>query len=136
MRARNGIFRVLLVALLIYCLTLLAETNAAPAAVVVEYDRGRAHYTLGSKQTPSDDLLEALNRLKQQIGRKGPLVVLIDSRNSLATLANLRGIIEKAGFENVRYFFFTADHRTMEEIQIGQRPAVPFSLNPPPETRK
>jgi biopolymer transport protein ExbD len=132
MPMRNILWCLLLTVLLCQPLPLVAAeaTNNAPTAIVVEFDQGKIKYKVDSKSVRSEDILEDLGRVKKQRGREAPVVVLIDQRNSLAALSNIRGIINKAGFSSVRYFSFTVDRQMMEEIPIDQRRAVPFSLNP------
>jgi hypothetical protein len=112
--------------------TLLAADTATvrPTAVVLNFEQGKVRYNVDAKPLRSDEILEVLGRIKDQKGGRTSVVVLVDQRNSLATLSNIRGIIDKAGFSNVRYFSFTVDRQMMEEIPIGQRRAIPFSLNP------
>lgn len=105
-------------------------TNVVPTAVVIEFDRGRIKYEVDSKRVRSEDILEVLGEVKKKRGQEAPMVILIDQRNSLAALSNVRGVINKIGFSSVRYFSFTADRQMMEEIAIDRLRAVPFSLNP------
>ena len=106
-----------------------SSTNTAPVAIVVAFDKGKVHYQVDLKPVRSEQLLEVLGEIKRQRGREVPVVVLVDQRNSLASLSNIRGIVDKGGFPKVRYFYFTADRQRMAEI-ILDRPAMPFSLNP------
>lgn len=110
---------------------LLADlTNAVPTAVVVGFDRGQVKYEVDSKPVRSDAMLDVFREIKKQKGRNAPIVVLVDERNSLATLSNICGLVNKSGFSGVRYFYFTANREKMGEIGFGQKPAIPFSLNP------
>lgn len=108
-----------------------ASTNTASIAVLVSFDKGGIQYEVDSKPVRSDKILEVLGGTKRERsrGRETPVVVLIDNRNSMAALSNIRGIIDKAGFSTVRYFYFTADRQRMAEIILNQ-PAIPFSLDP------
>lgn len=135
---RNTFWPLLVTVLLCQPLKLVAAemTNTAPMAVVIEFDQGKIKYKVDSKSVRSEDILEALGRVKKLRGREVPIVVLIDQRNSLAALSNVRGIINKAGFSSVRYFCFTADREMMEEIIVDQRRAVPFSLHPSSSPRQ
>ncbi|GEM_PF-4645189 len=112
--------------------TLLAADTLTvrPTAVVLNFEQGKVRYSVDAKPVRSDEILEVLGRIKEQKGGRTSVVVLVDQRNSLASLSNIRGIIDKAGFSNVRYFSFTVDRQMMEEIPMGQRRAIPFSLNP------
>lgn len=124
---------VFLTVLTLQPLKLIAEpTNPASASVVLDFDKAGVRYKVNSKPVHSQNILQALGEILKQNGREAPIVVLMDQRNSLAALSNIRGIVNKAGFLNVRYFCFTTDHEMMEEIMIGQQPAIPFSLNPAP----
>ncbi len=116
-------------------LRLAADSNAVPVAVVVGFDGGRVKYEVDSKPVRSDKILEVFMEVKKQRGgRDVPVVVLIDERNSIAALSNIRGIVNKAGFSRVRYFCFSADRKMMQETI--EQPAIPFSLNPEPPTTK
>lgn len=130
MRTRDTLTFSVLVALVFSGNNLLADvTNVAPIAVVVGFDKGTVQYEVGSKPVRSEMLLEVFGGIKKQRGGEIPVVVLIDQRNSLAALSNVRGIIDKAGFSEVRYFYFTVDRQRMAEIVLNSS-ARPFSLNP------
>lgn len=107
-------------------------TNRPPVSVLVGLSDGRVQYEVDSKPVRSEKILEVFHEVKKQRdGRDTPVVVLVDERNSLTTLANIRGIINKAGFSHVRYFVVNADRTMMQETI--ERPAVPFSVNPAPD---
>ena len=137
MHLRNLLGSFALLFLVIECDRLFAaSTNTVPIAVLIGITNGEAQYELDRKPVPSEKLLEALSQAKRERekGRETPIVVLIDKRNSIAALSNIRGIIDKAGFSNVRYFYLSADRERMAEVALD-RPAIPFSLNPPPANR-
>ncbi len=133
MRTRNTLTFLVLIVLFLYGNSLLASaTNMAPMAVVVGFHKGTPQYEVDSKLVRSERLLEVFGEIKKQRGREVPVVVLVDQRNSLAALSNIRGMVDKAGFSSIRYFYFSADRERMAEI-ILDRPAKPFSLNPSSE---
>jgi len=104
-------------------------TNSAPVPVVLDYPKGTVSYEVESKVVKSERLLDAFSSIKKERGRNVRVVVLADQRNSLAALSNIRGIIEKAGFSDVQYFYFTADRQMMAEIKLDKA-AIAFSLKP------
>ena len=108
-------------------------TNTASIVVVADFDQGRVKYKVDSKPVRSEDILEVLGRSLETRGRETPVVVLIDQKNSLETLSNTRGILNKVGFLNIRYFYFSQDTRMMAEIVLNHA-AMPMSTNPRPHT--
>lgn len=132
MLMRNMLLYLLLTLLVLLPLKSVAAeaTNVPPTTVLVDYDQGKVKYEVNSKPIRSENILEVLGRVEKQRGQEASVGVLIDLRNSLAALSNIRGIIGKVGFLRVHYFCFTADRKMMEEIILGQQPAVPFSQNP------
>jgi hypothetical protein len=106
------------------------STNSAPIALVVRFDNGRANYEVNSMFVRSDKLLEVMCEQKQQKGgRDARIVVIVDNKNSLSTLSNVRGIIDKAGYFDVRYFSLNPEVGRMAEVSFDH-PAIPYSLNP------
>ena len=107
------------------------RTNTAPIAVVADFDQGRVKYKVDSEPVRSEEILQILGRSLETRGREIPVVVLIDQKNSLETLSNTRGILNKVGFLNIRYFYFSQDTRMMAEINLNHA-AMPMSTNPKP----
>lgn len=106
-----------------------ADAKKPPISIMLEPIRGKKVYRLESKVVSSENLLGALNPLILARGSEASVIVLVHESTSIADLKNLRGIIEKAGFSNIKYFHFADAKEKMAEI-IMVRPAVPFSLSP------
>jgi hypothetical protein len=66
------------------------------------------------------DLGQAFTKLMQEKGAGQPIEVIADEGIPIASLSNVRGILEKVGFLTVKYFYVPADHRYMGEIVFGK----------------
>lgn len=58
-----------------------------------------------------------------------PIVVRIDENCSFVDWDSIRGLMDKIGFTQVRYFVFSKETNYMCEIKPS--PAIPVSSNPP-----
>jgi hypothetical protein len=96
--------------------------TAEPVGVHVQY-------RVQGKVVPSAKLLDSLSEHLLAKGRDVPVTILVRDDAPIATIWNLRGIAQKAGFSNLRIFSFGIDRRMMVEITL-EHAAVPFSEGP------
>jgi len=82
-------------------------------------------YSDGSLDMATTDLLDYWGNVVIQEGRDTKVAILFHEDVPLSTVVNLRGIIQKAGLSNIRYFYFGDDRRMMAEIRMDA-PAVPY----------
>jgi hypothetical protein len=61
--------------------------------------------------------------------QKAPVVVRMDENCRFSDWYSVRGLMDKIGFMEVRYFVYSKETNYMCEIE--PRPAVPVSSNPP-----
>lgn len=106
-----------------------ATATNTPISIMLQFEKGQVSILIDSKRTPMDKVLEVLGSTIIQRTKECPVVVLMDERAPFRELINLRGIAQKAGFLNIRYFYFEPTKRMMAEFTF-EHPAVPFSLRP------
>lgn len=70
-------------------------------------------------------LLDALGELLLKSGRDTPVLVLVHEQVPLNRVAELLGMVDKAGFSTVHAYYFDSHRRFMVPINFGR--AVPFS---------
>ncbi len=82
-------------------------------------------YSDGNIEVATTALLAYWGNVVIQEGRNTKVAILFHEDVPLSAVVNLRGIIQKAGLSNIRYFYFGDDRRMMAEIQMDE-PAVPY----------
>jgi hypothetical protein len=82
-------------------------------------------YSDGNVEVATTDLLDYWGKMVIQEGRDTKVAILFHENVPLSAVVNLRGIIQKAGLSNIRYFYFGDDRRMMAEIRMDE-PAVPY----------
>jgi len=60
-----------------------------------------------------------------------PVVVLMPGQVTFNGWDEIRGLLDKIGCLNVRYFVFSKQHRAMTELELPHE-AIDYTLNPPP----
>jgi hypothetical protein len=64
-----------------------------------------------------------------------PVVVLMPGQVTFAGWDEIRGLLDKIGCLNVRYFVFSKENQAMTELELPHE-AIDFTLNPPPRNTK
>jgi hypothetical protein len=64
-----------------------------------------------------------------------PVVVLMPGQVTFNGWDEIRGLLDKIGCLNVRYFVFSTQHPAMTEIELPHE-AIDYTLNPPPRNTK
>jgi hypothetical protein len=97
--------------------TLLVVVNRGPSGPV---------YKIDSKVTAAKDLLATLNNIVLSRGHKLHVLVLVHEDTSLRTVDDLRGFLSKAGFADLKLYYFKPDKRYMLELSFAKQ-VVPYS---------
>jgi hypothetical protein len=90
----------------------------------VEKSSHRTIYRLNSNDVTAEPLA-ALSKAIRSRGRDFPIVVLVDTRLSIDTLENARGLIDKAGFAKSEYYVFSVETGKMSKITVGRAMPIP-----------
>ena len=93
--------------------------------VFVEIKNQVIIYKIDKKQIPYAKLLDHFNELILDRGREIPITIIFDNNLPLKVISDLKMIIGKAGFLNVKQFTFSPETQKMVEIVI-KGPAVPI----------
>jgi len=103
----------------------------APIALVIHSARPKGTFaiTVSGKTINSTHLLDAMNDLVMSQGHNVPVAILIHEDVPLSRMFEAKNAAEKAGFLNVRCYYFRSTKGTMSPITFG-RP-LPFTLSPP-----
>jgi hypothetical protein len=64
-----------------------------------------------------------------------PVIVLMPGQVTFNGWDVIRGLLDKIGCLNVRYFVFSERHRAMTELELPHE-AIDYTLNPPPRNAK
>ena len=64
-----------------------------------------------------------------------PVNVLMAGQVTFNGWDEIRGLLDKIGCLNVRYFVFSEQHRAMTELDLPHE-AIDYTLNPPPRNSK
>lgn len=83
-------------------------------------------YKLNDKTQSLANLYESLCDIIITYGRDAPISVLFHEDVMVSTLINIRGVIHKVGFGNIRYFHFQNDKKMLAEITIDH-PVILYS---------
>jgi hypothetical protein len=86
---------------------------------------GPPDLNLEGTRVPYREALQKLGNLATKRGHTLTVIVGVEDGLSIADLQNMRGIIDKAGFSDVHYFVFGADHRNAGEIIFGK--VIPYA---------
>ena len=105
------------------------QPSAEPIRIAVDYSKGHFVYRIESKLVSLADSLRTLGDTLRTRGNQIPVIVLADEWLSFERIENLKGIIDKAGAQNVHYYVVGSDKRLMQPFHSEQ--AIPYSLNPP-----
>jgi biopolymer transport protein ExbD len=101
-------------------------------SILIQMDLLDGHQVIyvGGEATDLKNLLNSVANQQAHKGRNAEVTVLFNQDLSFSKLLNVRGIIEKVGFLNIKYFYLGRNKTKMAEIEMKQ-PAilVPFELN-------
>lgn len=121
---------ILFVAACVTCVLFACAADRRTSSTSILFAPG-VGYELNGKFV-STNLVGLIEQLHQEMAAKknhAKVTVLLDETASFSDFETLRGVIQKIGFLNVRYFCLSEDKKMMAEI-VMNRPAVPFSRDP------
>ena len=97
-------------------------SECLPIVVWVEPKGASAAYYVDTKDVTADPLrgiADAYDR-HRAADAQYPVVAIIDERLPISTIEQLRTLIKRAGFTNVRYFLTSPGSSSIGEISFGQ----------------
>lgn len=121
----NGLLNILLLAIFLSSLGCSADVKENDRLFYLEKTARGIRYSDGNVEVATMDLLVYWGNVVIQEGRDTKAAILFHEDVPLSAVVNLRGIIQKAGLSNIRYFYFGDDRRMMAEIRMDE-PAVPY----------
>lgn len=103
-----------------------------PLVVLIEKSGNKAIYKVNGKRTTMPMMIDATGAYLSPSDPKGlrtKVFVLTDDRLPQDVTENMTGLLEKVGFQNIRYFGFDKEYGMMNEIKfVG--PAIPTTTDP------
>ena len=100
-----------------------------PIVIIIENDRDTTIYNKGNKALTIETLFADLTKSFLPEDNDRPVIIITDPDTSIGTITNLRGLLKKIGYRNIRYFFYGVGKRMMAEISFD-KPAIPFTTDP------
>jgi hypothetical protein len=124
----------ILTAILLFVAATTWGADVTPITVVLSEDYSRTlNIRLNDRVILNKDVLDQLsNTIKDP---KTPVTVFIPEQGRFADWMEIKGLLDKIGCLNVRYFVFSAKHRGMTELELPHD-AIDFTLDPPPRSHK
>ena len=108
--------------------------DVAPITVVLPEDYSKTlNVRLNGHFVPNEAVLEQLSNAITDA--RAPVVVFIPEEGRFADWIEIKGLLDKIGCLNVRYFVFSAKSQGMTELELPHE-AIDFTLNPPPRGTK
>lgn len=106
------------------------KINASDSIIILlEIENNKQVYKIKDKLLKLSEIYERLSKLIISKGRFQTVVVIASQKIALEKLINLRGLIQKVGFSDMRFFYFDDQKKMMAEISFD-KPAIPFSRDP------
>jgi len=94
---------------------------------MVEVINGQTSYKFEGKDVSQAKLLNASDNQLMLHGTDNPICILAGESVTISTLLNLKGVLQKSGFETIKIYFFSPDRRMMAEMLLGVGRAIPYS---------
>jgi hypothetical protein len=121
----NRLLNILLLVIFLPSLGCSEDVKANERLFYLEMTAKGISYSDGNVEVATTDLLDYWGNVVIQEGRDTKATILFHEDVPLSAVVNLRGIMQKAGLSNIRYFYFGDDRRMMAEIRMDA-PAVPY----------
>lgn len=80
---------------------------------------GVLQYSLNATHVQSERLLDSLAPFVAGDGRNLPLIIMVNGSVTLDDIYNLRGIVQKAGFLQVRFYVYSTENEKAVELGLG-----------------
>ena len=106
------------------------SANPAPVTIVLSHDYSKTFNIRLNGQFVRNETV--LQQLSDKITEPHtPVIVLMAGQVTFNGWDEMRGLLDKIGCLNVRYFVFSKQHRAMTELELPHE-AIDYTLNPPP----
>ena len=104
-----------------------------PIVVWVEPKGARVSFYIDTKDVTADPFRGIADAYEPHRGAKEEylVVAIIDERLPISAIEQLRELIGKAGFMNVRYFLISPGSRRIGQISFGEVVSVPNAVGVP-----
>ncbi len=99
--------------------------NVKPIIFMVERVGAKKIYEVNGKKIKLPDALDVLNDLMKIRGSRYPVVILFAVDIPLTEAGELEGIVQKVGFEQVKFYCFDAEKTSMSEVIVSKK-SIPF----------
>jgi len=114
--------------------TLVATTalsaDRAPVTIVLSDDYSKTfNLRLNGQFVRNEAVLQQLS--DKITDPHTPVTVLMPGQVTFSGWDEIRGLLDKIGCLNVRYFVFSKQHRAMTELELPHE-AIDYTLKPPP----
>jgi len=111
-----------------------ATVLADPVTIVLPENYSKTlDIQLKGRFVPNEAVLEQLSKTITE--SHTPVVVFMPGKVSFDSWDEIRGLLDKIGCLNVRYFVFSPKTNAMTELELPHA-AINFTLNPPPISSK
>ena len=117
--------KVILILMLVSPSTVSGKESSIDGTIMVEIKNGIITYNIRKRQVPSEALLDHFGRLVMVEGSESLVTIIFEEKVPLKAILNLRGIIQKAGLENIKQYAYDPYTRKMVEI-LFKGAAVPL----------
>lgn len=97
----------------------------------LETSKGAVVYTVGEQSGDASKLLETLRKTavpNQEALDRTIAVVIASKQVKVADLQEVRALLQKYGFLEIRFFTYWEDKQRMSEVSFGNK-ALPFTLD-------
>jgi hypothetical protein len=120
--------------ILTFVATAMLRASPAPVTIVLPEDYSKSlSIRLNDHVVRNEDVLERLSNAITD--PRTPVVVFIPGKVRFDDWDEIRGLLDKIGCLNVRYFVFSSKTQMMTELELPHE-AIGFTLKPPPGITK
>lgn len=110
---------IIFLAVIAQSLSALAD-QAAQFVIAADYAK-TGTITINGKSVPGEIVLKELSRTIESQGKDAPIMVILPKSLRFEDWNNVRGLMDKVGFMNVRYFVKWSSTQKMIELkQVGE----------------
>ena len=122
------------VLVLVFAATAALAADLAPITIMLPKDYSKTlSIRLNGHFVPNESVLEKLSDTITDA--RTPVLVFIPEEGRFADWTEIKGLLDKIGCLNVRYFVFSAKSNGMTELELPHE-AIDFTLSPSPRRAK
>jgi hypothetical protein len=119
---------------LLLAVTAACATDLVPTTVMLPPDYSKTlNIHLNGHFVANEQVLEKLSSTISD--PRTPVVVFIPEEGRFVDWIEIKGLLDKIGCLNVRYFVFSSKSQGMTELELPHE-AIDFTLSPPPRSNK